>query len=133
MTHETLTATAKLGIQRALIIRQPHIGRILEGLKTWEMRSAPTKIRGKIGLIESGTGMIIGTAEIVGVKTAPRHYKEFALTFTRHRIPFNQRHLIDKWPYAWVLEDAQALDEPIPYDHPKGAVIWVKLDGEAER
>ncbi|GAF99913.1 unnamed protein product, partial [marine sediment metagenome] len=29
--------------------------------------------------------------------------------------------------YAWVLEKAKRYDEPIPYTHPLGAVIWVKL------
>lgn len=50
------------GITRALIIKQPYIGQILDGLKTW------------------------------------------------------------------VLDNAKRYDTPIPYVHPKGAVIWVNLE-----
>lgn len=35
--------------------------------------------------------------------------------------------LLDKWKYLWVQEKVKRYDEPIPYDHPKGVVIWVKL------
>jgi hypothetical protein len=29
--------------------------------------------------------------------------------------------------FAWVLENAKQLKKPKPYQHPKGAVIWVDL------
>jgi hypothetical protein len=32
-----------------------------------------------------------------------------------------------KETYAWVLANVERLKEPIPYKHPSGAVIWVKL------
>ena len=54
-------------MERALIIRQPWIGKILDGSKTWEMRGRPTSIRGRIGLIEQGSGMIVGEATLSGV------------------------------------------------------------------
>lgn len=34
---------------------------------------------------------------------------------------------MDKWCWAWVLENAIRYDTPIPYEHPQGAVIWVSL------
>lgn len=37
---------------RALVIASPHIDRILEGEKTWEMRSKNCRVRGPIGLIK---------------------------------------------------------------------------------
>ena len=52
-------------MNRGLIIKQPWIELILSGKKTWEMRSRPTHIRGKIGLIEQGTGLIVGEVEII--------------------------------------------------------------------
>lgn len=30
-------------------------------------------------------------------------------------------------PHAWVLENVQRADRPVPYKHPMGAVIWVTL------
>ncbi|MGL1404420.1 ASCH domain-containing protein [Vibrio parahaemolyticus] len=51
-------------VTRALIIRKPWIHLILAGLKTWEMRSTKTKIRGTIALIEQGTGLIVGLANL---------------------------------------------------------------------
>ncbi len=35
--------------------------------------------------------------------------------------------------YAWVLEKLQYLKKPVPYKHPSGAIIWVKLDRRVER
>ena len=29
--------------------------------------------------------------------------------------------------WAWELADAKKYDEPVPYKHSKGAVVWVKL------
>jgi hypothetical protein len=36
-------------------------------------------------------------------------------------------HVMDKWRWAWVLSQVCRFDEPIPYQHPQGAVIWVNL------
>lgn len=117
----------KYGLERGLLIRQPHIGKILDGHKTWEMRSTKTQIRGTIGLIESGTGLIVGTAEIVNAR------EPYPSAFARkqnehfHGIPEDRHHLMDKWKYAWILKDVCKFDDPIPYTHPQGAVIWVKF------
>ena len=110
-------------MERALIIRQPWIGKILSGEKIWEMRSTSTKVRGVIGLIEQGTGLIVGEAEIATV-FGPLTRQHCEAGFKKHCVPAEQ---YDKWKFAWVLFDAKRYDEPIPYDHPKGAVIWVKI------
>ena len=36
-------------------------------------------------------------------------------------------------PYAWVMQGARRLKEPIPYRHPSGAVKWVSLGIEVQR
>ena len=36
---------------KALIVREPWIDLILDGHKTWELRTQPTSIRGRIALI----------------------------------------------------------------------------------
>ena len=50
---------------KGLIIKAPWIDYILSGKKTWEIRGCNTKIRGEIALIQSGTGKIYGTVELV--------------------------------------------------------------------
>tara|TARA_R110002096_G_scaffold92501_3_gene209109 strand:+ start:458 stop:682 length:225 start_codon:yes stop_codon:yes gene_type:complete len=35
--------------------------------------------------------------------------------------------LLKKWRYAWRLCNVKKYNKPIPYNHPKGAVIWVNL------
>lgn len=52
-------------MKRALIIKKNWLDKIFNDGKRWEMRSRNTKIRGKIGLIESGSGLIVGEAKIV--------------------------------------------------------------------
>ena len=50
---------------KCLIIRSPHIEKILAGRKTWEIRFRGTQVRGKIGLIQSGSCTVLGTAQLV--------------------------------------------------------------------
>ena len=115
-------------IERALIIRQPHIGRILDGSKTWEMRSTKTKIRGRIALIEGGSGLIVGECELIN-SAEPLTAMEISIMggayYRLHRITDND--LLTRWPCPWALRNAKRYDKPIPYKHPAGAVIWVNL------
>jgi hypothetical protein len=113
-------------MERALIVRKEWLDKILDGVKVWEMRSTPTKIRGRIGLIEAGTGLIVGECELVDSLIALRpHETDCDMHFNRHQV--DDSALLEKWCHPWVLESAKRYDKPIPYDHPKGAVIWVKL------
>jgi len=50
-----------------LLIRTLWIGLILRGSKTWEIRGSQTAKRGRIPLIQSGTGTVIGVADLVDV------------------------------------------------------------------
>lgn len=107
---------------KGLIIKQPWIDMILSGEKVWEMRSRNTSHRGRIALIQQGAGLVIGSANLTGVvenMTAEEYYSSGHL----HRVPGE----FGKWRYAWVLADPSRYDEPVPYAHPQGAVIWVNL------
>lgn len=118
---------------RGLLIRQPWIGKIMDGQKTWEIRGANTNIRGKIGLIQSQTGTVVGTADLVDVK-GPLTKKQMLANVNKHQIPaqsLRQGGMPYQKTYAWVLENAKRLRRPVPYDHPSGAVIWVKLPDES--
>jgi len=110
-------------MSKGLLIRPPWIHLILQGIKTWEMRSTDTRYRGPILLIEAGAGLVLGKAELVGTrKILP---EERAATQSCHQV--SELTLLDRWCYAWQLEHAHAFLVPKPYSHPRGAVIWVNL------
>ncbi len=50
---------------KGLIIKEAWIDLILDGRKTWEIRGRQTNKREKIGIIQSGTGTVIGTVDLV--------------------------------------------------------------------
>ena len=109
---------------RALIIKREPLDLILTGLKTWELRSSRTHVRGPIGLIASGSGMIIGTAVLVDC-IGPLDEATYENERSKHqsRKPFEEQY---EKLYAWVLEDARRI-EPVAYTHPRGAIIWVRI------
>jgi hypothetical protein len=124
--------------QKGLLIRQPWIDLILNGEKTWEIRSSKTKIRGTIGLIQSATGLITGQVDLVGC-TDVLSAKDLNKNRKLHQIQeqFSDSYQDDEYmfnmpyggrAYAWIFLNAQRLKKPIPYTHPQGAVIWVNLE-----
>jgi len=110
-------------LERALIVKKAWLDKIFDDGKVWEMRTSKTKITGKIGLIESGTGLIVGEVTLVGCFPNPIPKSKHLIRY--HKV--EDLSLLDKWKYAWLLKDAKRYKKPIPYEHPKGAVIWVKL------
>jgi hypothetical protein len=71
---------------RGLIIHSEPINEILAGRKTWEIRGSKTHIRGTIGLIEAGTGTVVGLCELVGC-VGPLSLAEMRKHTKKHRIP----------------------------------------------
>lgn len=53
-------------ISRILIVRSPYARLIVQGRKTWELRSKATKIRGRIGIAEAGSKAVIGEVDLTG-------------------------------------------------------------------
>ena len=120
-------------VTHGLIIAQPWIGLILRGEKSWEMRSQKVKRRGPFALIEKGTGTVVGLANLTDVQ-GPFNCEQLAEHQDQHRIPANIYQAAGyKWNYAWLLQNAQALPNPVPYQHKNGAVTWVVLNEEARR
>lgn len=119
---------------RGLLIGQPFADWIVDGKKTWEIRGSATRIRGRIAIIASGTGTVIGTCELCDV-VGPLSIADYraglrklnARSSTRRTLPYGDH------TYAWVLRGAKRLRKPVPYDHPRGAIIWVKLGSGVAR
>lgn len=111
-------------IDRALIIRKPWVDLILDNGKVWEMRSSKTHFTGWFGLIESGSGLIVGKAFMTSGHIKPTK-DDLIANAQKHQV--KDLSLLDKWCYSWTLEQAQRFDKPIPYQHPNGAVTWVRL------
>ncbi len=111
----------------AVPIKAPFVDWIIDGKKTWEIRTRSTNIRGRVGLIKSKSLTVVGTCEIVDV-IGP---------LTAAMVQKNAQSKINEaagdclgciGQYAWVLADVRRIVRPVPYDHPSGAVTWVKLD-----
>ena len=113
---------------KALLIKEPWIKLILEGKKTWEIRGTNTKTRGKFALIRSGSGLIVGTADLTGV-IGPLTLDELKRHRKKHQAPpeLPEQGLPYRNTIAWVLENAKPLKKPKPYQHLKGAVVCVGL------
>ena len=108
---------------KGLVVKKYWVDQILDGSKPWEMRSTMTKYRGLVKLIEGGSGTIVGESILVGCHEVDTEMAK--RTFRYHRV--EELALLEKWRYAWVMAEAKRYQTPIPYVHPKGAVIWVNL------
>lgn len=119
----------------ALIIKGKWLGKIFaeKDPKDWEIRGSRTEKRGKILLIESGTGMIVGQTEITGCMELD--LVDFVHHEHHHKIPdsLHQYKLPYPHTFAWQIKGSKKYREPIPYNHPQGAVIWVKIPAETLR
>ncbi len=113
-------------MERALIVDHPWIELLLSGVKPWEMRSRHTHIRGRIGLIAKGSGMILGSIELTD-SLPLQTYREMVAATAKHHIPNERLKELQNWRYPWVMERPIRFVEPRPYKHPRGAVTWVKL------
>ncbi|EOV0133021.1 TPA: ASCH domain-containing protein [Vibrio parahaemolyticus] len=112
-------------VNKGLIIDTPWIDLILDGKKCWEMRSTGTQYRGHVALIKKGTGNIVGLSVLVdSLPSLPD--KELMSFYHNHQVNYAERPDLIKWNTPWVLNETKRI-EPIPYTHPRGAVIWVNL------
>ncbi|MGZ2450429.1 hypothetical protein ACVIRO_003183 [Rhizobium ruizarguesonis] len=118
-----------MNITKGLVIDDPWIGHLLDGSKTWEMRSRLVSFRGWFGLIRKGTGAIYGVARLVDVRPA-LSVEEMVAAYDKHRIPESmiRSGAVAKWTTPWVLADIRKLPKPASYRHPSGAVSWVELE-----
>ncbi|TKB20421.1 MAG: ASCH domain-containing protein [Mesorhizobium sp.] len=119
---------------KALIVREPWIDLILDGHKTWELRTQPTSIRGRIALIRKGSQEIEGVVKLVDV--LPRLSPSgLADSVEFHCVPSDKHQEVMHagWLTPWVVVDPRRFSSPIPFTRPSGAVTWVDLDVQAIR
>ena len=89
---------------KCLFVRSPFAGWIVDGVKTVEYRTQPTRIRGKIGIIQSKSGTVIGEVEITGCE-----WNE------------SLEH------YEWSLANGARYVAPLSFQHKNGAVVWIDV------
>jgi hypothetical protein len=120
-------------LDRLLIVAEPWASLLVDGDKTWELRTTSTKVRGPIGIAAKGTGTIIGKVDLVDVH-GPFTRAEIAPYEHLHRVPASSTSTYSgpKGLYAWEVTGAVRFTTPVPYRHPQGAVIWVRLDPAVE-
>lgn len=122
-------------IEKTLMIRGEHLEKILRGSKTWEVRSRPTNLRGRIALSEKGAARIVGSCtlrRVVGPLSIDRVLRNARRMGTsRKEVAEDLAHwkseCRDKRVYAWELGDARRFRKPVPFKNPSGAVTWATL------
>lgn len=109
-----------------LILKEKYGSQILAGNKSWELRNNNTKKRGRIFIAYSKTSEIFGEIEIYDTVKLTKEI--FDNNRDKHLSESSWDTLSAKYknPYAWLLKNPLIYDVPIPYNHPKGAIIWVK-------
>jgi predicted transcriptional regulator len=121
----------KDGGKQGLLIRSEWLSLILQGKKTWELRSKATDVRGPIELIDVDKGQIMGTAWLKDcLRKTVSELKESA-SKKSHQVtdPKQLRQYLKghKYGYAWVISEVMRYTKPRPYLHKRGCVKWVKL------
>ena len=115
-------------MKSGLVIREPWIGKILAGEKTWEMRSTAVRKRERIALIRKGGGLVVGSAWLIDSRP-PLTRENYMDYCNKHAIPVSMLDEVirNKWVHPWVLADARRLPRPVPYRH-AGGVTFVTLE-----
>ncbi len=110
-----------------LIVKKRWLNLILSGKKTIEIRGSNTKKIGQpIYLLESGTNLVKGTCIIDS--TYPISCSDWSEEREKHCVDISYSELKKRYkrPHAWVLRNVKLTEEEWKYEHPKGAIIWVK-------
>ena len=110
-----------------LIIKKKWLNLIVSGKKTIEIRGSNTKKQNEtIYLLESGTHRVVATAVISS--TYPISYSNWTDERDKHCVYITYADIRKRYktPYAWVLSKIAPIEDIWHYEHPQGAVIWVK-------
>lgn len=110
-----------------LIIKPKWCNKILHHYKSLEVRGSKTaKLNQKLYLLESKTNRVKGTFKIVDVIPVNKENWETYKYLHQVFIDYEELLQIYKTPYFWKLSEIEEFSDTMFYEHPKGAVIWVK-------
>lgn len=123
--------------ERGLMIREPWITQILMKQKLWELRGIATKIRGRLALIRSGSGFILGECQLEDC-VGPIDFETLIATGALSKMERNEIERGGHAPYvtadgvtsktfAWVVSSPILYPRPVAYSHPSGAITFVDL------
>ncbi len=125
-------------IKTAIIVRAPMCFELVDGSKTWEIRSRMCRkhVGSWIGIQKARTGTIIGEvnfAESRQLQAAdldePAHQRKHCLTAEWvHTAKFDRKTGKSKRVVAWIVEGARRYPVPVPCDKKAGVVCWPSLD-----
>lgn len=110
-----------------LIIKKEWLDLIFSGKKSLEIRGHDThKLGEEIYLLESGSHRVRGMCKIVSSRLITYqnwdNFKRLAC-LDISMLTLNQKY---HTAYAWELSEVEEWEDISYYEHPKGAVIWVK-------
>lgn len=137
MTSSNLGHSTPPPPERALMVREPYVSMLLTNRKRWELRGVPTNIRGRIGLIRSGSGLVVGECTIVDC-IGPVDFETLISSpnITTHerleistggKAPYTEKAAGSSKTYAWVIEKPIVYKHALRYKHPSGAITFVDL------
>ncbi|RWY79148.1 RNA-binding protein [Rhizobium leguminosarum] len=117
---------------KGLIVREPWVSALVDGRKKWELRGSKTAHRGSTAFIAAGSGLVLGEAILVDV-VGPLDRDSLSGSKNLHLVDLDWETIALPYraTFAWVFENAVRYHRPIPYIHPRGAVIWVDLSKTA--
>jgi hypothetical protein len=100
-------------LDHLLVVAEPWASLLVDGAKTWELRTTSTKVRGPIGIAAKGTGTIIGAVNLVGAH-GPFTGDEIDDYERLHRVPASDTATYGgpKGLYAWEMSDAVRFETP---------------------
>lgn len=104
-----------------LIVLEPYATMIIEGKKSWELRSRkppPSRLGRGIYLLSSGE--ILGVIRVVSY-SGPLFKEELMAHFAEHRVKEPR-----PGQYAWKVEVVRKFVRRRKYVHPQGARIWLR-------
>jgi hypothetical protein len=117
-------------IHRAFFLTPHWAALVVSGEKSWELRTAATRIRERVGIIQTGSKAVVAVCNLVA-SHGPLSEDELQATFAKHRtLPADRQRPEGSRPYrhAWELADVRKLIEPVPYRHIPGTQGWARID-----
>lgn len=124
---ETINGEKGINNMDGLVIKKKWIDLILSRKKTLEIRGNNTrKIGETVYILESGSHKVRGTCKIVGSKLITCQNWDNLKGKACLDISMTKLNRKYHTAYAWKLTEVELIKTTWYYNHPKGAVIWVK-------